>query len=118
MSHSKAREHYLPENSAANIAVSIVIPVLNERRHLPHFFSHISALLAATQIEQIFVDGGSDDGTQDWLIEHHQRVIGAKKGRAQQMNAGAAVVRGALLLFLHVDSYWPDAEVACSQLLQ
>jgi glycosyltransferase involved in cell wall biosynthesis len=58
--------------------------------------------------EVIAVDGGSRDATRailaatPWL-----RSVEAPRGRARQQNAGAAVARGQVLLFLHADTSLP-----------
>jgi glycosyltransferase involved in cell wall biosynthesis len=60
--------------------------------------------------ELILVDGGSTDGTLEEIdilkggFHHPLNVLNASKGRASQMNKGAEVAKGEVLLFLHVDS--------------
>ena len=56
----------------------------------------------------IVVDGGSDDGTAGLAAGLCDRVMVAPRGRAAQMNAGAAAARGDVLLFLHADTRLPD----------
>jgi rSAM/selenodomain-associated transferase 2 len=59
----------------------------------------------------IVVDGGSADGTPEAARPLADRVITAPRGRASQMNAGAAEARGDILLFLHADTVLPpDAD--------
>jgi rSAM/selenodomain-associated transferase 2 len=53
-------------------------------------------------LEIIVADGGSMDTTQKLAGEADQ-LISAPRGRAKQMNAGAARARGDVLLFLHAD---------------
>ena len=87
----------------AHPRLSIILPVLNEA-------SGIAATLAALRplaAEIIVVDGGSDDATPDIAQGLADQVITAPRGRALQMNAGAAVVRGDILLFLHADTLLP-----------
>lgn len=57
--------------------------------------------------EIIFVDGGSTDGTLQ-LIDSEYQVLHTKKGRAEQMNAGAKASSGDVLFFLHCDSELPE----------
>jgi len=52
-------------------------------------------------------DGGSSDGTPRLAAPFADRVIAAPRGRAAQMNAGAAAARGDALLFLHADTRLP-----------
>ncbi len=82
--------------------ISIIIPVLNEAGSIQEFLSHLPA-----SVEVIVVDGGSYDGTQKQIGLSAARLVNAERGRANQMNAGAAVAKGDLLLFLHADTHLP-----------
>jgi rSAM/selenodomain-associated transferase 2 len=82
-----------------NATVSVIIPTLNEAACLPR---SIAALRSQKPLEIIVADGGSDDGTQK-LARMADRWLDGPRGRARQMNAGAAVATGQLLLFLHAD---------------
>ena len=57
--------------------------------------------------EIIVVDGGSRDATLTVARPLVDRVLVAARGRAAQMNAGAAVAVGDVLLFLHADTHLP-----------
>jgi len=84
--------------------ISIVIPALNEAGHLE------DALLAvhdAQHVETIVADGGSHDGTPTLATEHGAKLVRCSPGRALQMNAGASVAAGEILLFLHADTRLP-----------
>jgi len=59
-------------------------------------------------MEVIFVDGGSTDGSKEFLVEHGFQVISSDKGRARQMNAGTKIARGESVLFLHADTRLPE----------
>jgi rSAM/selenodomain-associated transferase 2 len=86
--------------------VSVVIPVLNERRCLPQ---NLAALKLNHWIHEIIiVDGGSKDGTLAWLREQSGvKLIESPAGRGIQLNAGARVATGDTLLFLHADTRLP-----------
>jgi rSAM/selenodomain-associated transferase 2 len=56
----------------------------------------------------VVVDGGSRDDTPDLARPLADHVIAAKRGRAIQMNAGAATTQSDVLLFLHADTRLPD----------
>jgi rSAM/selenodomain-associated transferase 2 len=55
----------------------------------------------------IVVDGGSRDHTVELARPFADRVIAAPQGRGAQMNAGAAIAKGEVLLFLHADTLLP-----------
>jgi rSAM/selenodomain-associated transferase 2 len=85
-------------------SLSVVIPALDEETALPR------ALGAARQqgvVELLVVDGGSRDDTLGVARQLADRVLVAPRGRAAQMNAGAAVARGDVVLFLHADTLLP-----------
>jgi rSAM/selenodomain-associated transferase 2 len=88
--------------------ISIITPVLNEQRNIRTFLSYVDGLEG--DFELILVDGGSTDGTFDEVerskvtLHHPLKVLSASRGRGSQMNKGAEVAKGDILLFLHVDS--------------
>ena len=89
-------------------SISIIIPVLNEAPLVTHALFALSGL-RARGCEVIVVDGGSNDGTLDAAKNSGlaDAVISCERGRARQMNDGARVARGGLLLFLHADTCLP-----------
>jgi rSAM/selenodomain-associated transferase 2 len=86
--------------------LSIVIPVLNEAAVLGETLASLAPLRARGH-EVIVADGGSEDATREIATPLADRVIVAPRGRARQMNAGAAVADGDALLFLHADTRLP-----------
>ncbi len=90
---------------------SIIMPVLNEETGLGEQLEHLSRLCAHADCELLIVDGGSSDQTVA-LAERYGRVIRAERGRARQMNAGAAQASGEILLFLHADTRLPTRALA------
>ncbi len=95
----------------------IIIPTLNEELALPNT---LNALANHPQEKQIIVvDGGSTDGTVGKLKSYPDIIsLTAPRGRASQMNAGAAYVQHHSskptdwLLFLHADTLLPDNGLA------
>ena len=87
-------------------ALSIIIPVLNEQKSI---VVRLSALqqLRSHGCEVILVDGGSVDNTVTLAQPLVDQVLYSKKGRALQMNEGAAVASANILLFLHADTELP-----------
>lgn len=65
--------------------------------------------LRAAGHELIVVDAGSTDGTARLAGPLADRVVQSSKGRAIQMNAGASVAKGGILLFLHADTRLPSS---------
>ena len=92
--------------------ISIIIPVLNEAGTIQEI---LTRLQEAKDVEVIVVDGGSRDETLMIALAISKRlalslpikVISTATGRANQMNAGAAVASGDILLFLHADTHLP-----------
>jgi rSAM/selenodomain-associated transferase 2 len=65
-------------------------------------------------VERIVVDANSSDGTsQTARFLHAEKVIQSLPGRAQQMDAGYREASGAIVLFLHADTWlepgWSEA---------
>lgn len=87
--------------------ISIIIPVLNEEINLSRLSSHLQPVRQQGH-EVIIVDGGSVDNTLAVAHEVTDRVIVSKAGRALQMNNGADIAAGEVLLFLHADTLLPD----------
>lgn len=90
-----------------NLALSIIIPILNEEKTLPRF---IDALIrhSSLQNQYIFVDGGSTDSSCTIIKKYPNcKLIKSEKGRAKQMNQGVKYAQFPILYFLHVDSLPP-----------
>ena len=87
------------------IAISIIIPTLNEEQVLG---KTLASLQNKQNLEVIVVDGGSSDTTLALAQKTDCRIISSPKGRSRQMNRGAAEARGEVLLFLHADTLLPD----------
>lgn len=87
-------------------AISIILPVRNEAGLIVEQLQALQDYRAAGH-EVIVVDGSSGDGTAELAAPLADRVLNNSPGRSLQMNAGAAVARHGILLFLHVDSRLP-----------
>ena len=90
--------------------ISIVVPTLNEAESITPTLERVQPLRDRGH-EVVVVDGGSTDDTIRLAASFADRVIAAPRGRARQMNAGAAATAGEVLLFLHADTLLPpDAD--------
>jgi rSAM/selenodomain-associated transferase 2 len=97
--------------------LSIVVPTLDEAQGIVDTLEPLQPLRAEGH-EVIVVDGGSADNTLELAQPFADRAILAATGRARQMNAGARVAAGDVLLFLHADSLLPaGAQVAIATAL-
>ncbi len=85
--------------------LGVVIPTLNEARTLPHLLEDLAQLPLSARI--VVADGGSRDPTVEVARKLGARVVPAPRGRARQMNVGAASLSTPWLLFLHADSRVP-----------
>lgn len=92
--------------SCSAVQLSIVMPCLNEAAGIVAALERLQPL-RRRGAELIVVDGGSSDGSAALAIPLADRVLSAPRGRASQMNAGAAEARGSVLLFLHADCSLP-----------
>jgi rSAM/selenodomain-associated transferase 2 len=85
----------------------IIVPVLDEVEAL-------AALLPSLQplrdrgAHLVIVDGGSQDQTLEIARAGADIAFRGPRGRAAQMNAGAAACRADVLLFLHADTRLPN----------
>ncbi|WP_339845828.1 glycosyltransferase family 2 protein [uncultured Halopseudomonas sp.] len=86
--------------------LSVVVPVRNEAAGIVQVLEPLQGLRG--EIEIIVADGGSEDGTVGLAGPLADQVIGSAPGRALQMNAGAALASGEVLLFLHADTRLPE----------
>ena len=85
--------------------ISIIVPALNEADGITAMLAGLAPLRNRGH-EVIVVDGGSSDDPA-WR-RAADRVASAARGRSSQMNAGAALARGEVLLFLHADTRLPE----------
>ena len=89
----------------ATTYITIIIPTLNESGVIAKTISRIPE---SGQLEIVVVDGGSTDETVRVAERLGARVLSCAPSKAGQMNAGAAIARGNVLLFLHADTLLPE----------
>ena len=93
--------------------LSIVMPALNEASGIENTLQALQPF-RSRGVEVVLVDGGSSDRTAELAVPWVDTVTVSPRGRALQMNAGAAQARADVLLFLHADTRLPplaDASV-------
>jgi len=97
--------------------LAIIVPARNEAAVIGATLTSLQPLRARGH-EVIVVDGGSDDATRAVAAPLADIVRVAHRGRASQMNAGAAAASAFALLFLHADTRLPErADMAVAQAL-
>ena len=98
--------HSPRERFAPKVRLSVIVPVLDEARRIGRTLEEIDRVAGIDEV--VVVDGGSRDDTVAIARSHlGVRVRLARRGRARQMNLGARVARGDVLLFLHADCTLP-----------
>lgn len=85
--------------------ISVIIPTFNEEQSIESTLVDLAKRHHPDEV--IVADGGSQDRTVQ-IASKYARVLNAEKGRAVQMNAGAALAFGSILLFLHADTKLPE----------
>ena len=85
--------------------ISMILPIYNESSTINGMMDQLRALPGDWEI--LFADGGSRDGTVQ-RIGTEFPVLKSPKGRAAQMNDGAARASGEILWFVHCDSRLPE----------
>jgi rSAM/selenodomain-associated transferase 2 len=80
--------------------ISVIIPTFNEEANIA---ATVQNVRAQQPHEIVVVDGGSSDRTVEIASPLADRILAGPRGRAAQMNLGAAHAAGDALLFLHAD---------------
>lgn len=103
------------------VAVSAVVPVLDEADALPALHEELVAALAALpgSCELIYVDDGSTDGTTDLLAKYAAErpdlvrvaVLRRNYGKSAALAAGFDVARGEVVVMLDADGQDVPAEL-------
>jgi glycosyltransferase involved in cell wall biosynthesis len=97
-----------------NPDISIVTPVFNSVRWIELCLQSVRYALQGQSYEHIVVDGGSTDGTLNYL--HQQKDIrlipGPDKGMYDALNKGMATARGRILGHLNADEQYDRAGLA------
>jgi rSAM/selenodomain-associated transferase 2 len=86
--------------------LSVIVPTFNEADNIVAALSALAPLRARGH--EVIVADSSNDSTAQLAAQLADKVITAAKGRAAQMNAGAALAKNPVLLFLHADTFLPE----------
>lgn len=86
--------------------VSVIIPALNEAEYIGAAIAAARRAYSSAEVEIVVADGGSSDGTPG-LLPDHVTLLRAARGRAVQMNRGAAAAHGDVFVFCHADTELP-----------
>lgn len=89
-----------------SIGLSVIMICLNEGDNVRRSLQVLSGW-RERGAEIIVVDGGSSDDTIAQVTPLADCVVETSKGRANQLNAGAAEARGQILIFFHADTIAP-----------
>ncbi len=88
-----------------DLKISIIVPVLNEGTNINTFISYTKDICLGRNFELIVVDG-SENGTTVNLIKDPCVIkTTSQKDRSIQMNEGAKLASGGILIFLHSDTF-------------
>ena len=86
---------------------SIIVPVFHEGERINDLIEYVNRLDSAESAEIIIVDGSQKKDTLAAIRSNSVIKISSEQGRAKQMNAGASIARGEVLIFLHADTELP-----------
>ena len=95
------------KQTSSEYMFSIIVPVLDETVLINELIRHIRTQCSESIDEIIIVDGDPQGTTIKAIQDKDVICIKAGKGRAFQMNAGAAAAHGQVLIFLHADTKLP-----------
>ena len=90
-----------------SIEFSIIVPAFHEGGNINDLIECLNRLDSDKNIEVIIVDGAQEKDTLEAIHSSHVIKISSEKGRAKQMNTGASIARGEILIFLHADTELP-----------
>src|SRR5438128_5485967 len=102
---SAGAQRQTAETAKASMKISIIVPVLNEGEGLRPFLEHLRE--RAPSAELILVNAAGSESVSKSVAELCDRVLTSRRGRAAQMNAGAAIATGDVLWFVHADCEVP-----------
>jgi rSAM/selenodomain-associated transferase 2 len=107
-----------PDKAAGEMNISVIVPVFREAKTINAFLQIVQTVFPEPDHEIIVVDGSPEGDTLAAVDLPQVQAIQSGRGRARQMNRGADIAKGEMLLFLHADTLLPgDARQLISNLL-
>ena len=94
---------------------SVIIPVLHESESINTLIKNLGEMPSQHSIELIVVDGSDRQDTINAIHAQNVMCLLSAEGRARQMNAGASVAHGDVLVFLHADTIVPLNAFSCME---
>jgi glycosyltransferase involved in cell wall biosynthesis len=96
------------------VEISIVTPVFNSIRWIDLCIRSVRHALQGQSYEHIVVDGGSTDGTLEYLKQQQdiRLILGPDKGMYDALNKGMAAARGRIVGHLNADEQYDRAGLA------
>jgi rSAM/selenodomain-associated transferase 2 len=88
-------------------AISVVVPVYREEKRINETISALYYACGDDEVEVIVVDGSPEGSTLAAVQGRSVHLVLSEKGRARQMNRGASLASGDVLVFLHADTRLP-----------
>ena len=90
-----------------SIKFSVIVPVFHEGDRINDLMEHLDQFNTGKTFEIIIVDGTPEKDTLKTIHSNYVIKVSSEKGRAKQMNAGASMAIGEVLIFLHADTELP-----------
>jgi rSAM/selenodomain-associated transferase 2 len=90
-----------------SIKFSIIVPVFHEGERINDLIDCLNHQDSDKNFEIIIVDGCREKDTLGAIHSKEVIKISSERGRAKQMNAGASMAKGEILIFLHADTELP-----------
>ena len=105
-------------DARAAIAISVIVPVYNEELNVDELYDRIAAVLTAQDVELLFIDDGSSDGTFDRLTalaarDPRVRLIRFRRnyGQTAALSAGIDHARGEIIVPMDGDLQNDPADI-------
>ncbi len=103
----RSGQNPIPVAMTKLVTISVIVPVLHEEASINAHISHLRSLPTDGAPEIIIVDGDPSGSTVKTITQSGIITATSLPSRADQMNRGASLASGDVLLFLHADTFLP-----------